>query len=143
MPKNPGKPTSKITPGMLLGALKVPPKVGERRNYDIQPDANEYQLWPYSTIEWTSAQNKYRARVMIQDKKTRDHVAFNSWHQDFADAERAIALVSDSVRGVGPRRVYNIFGETIEANTTPGVGGEPPANVAEVLALIWSMRQID
>jgi hypothetical protein len=38
------------------------------------------------------------------------------------------------------RRVYNIFGEIIEVHTAD-IGGGPPVNVTEVLALIWSMQQ--
>ena len=68
-------------------------------------------------------------------------VAFNSWHQDFADAEQAISLVSDSLNGVVQRRVYNVFGEIIEVHTAD-IGGGPPVNVTEVLALIWSMQQV-
>jgi hypothetical protein len=76
----------------------------------------------------------------IQNKKTRAMVAFNSWHQDFNDAQRAIALVSDSLNGIGDRRVYNIFGETIDVHTAD-IGGGAPVTVTEVLALIWSMQQ--
>ena len=65
-------------------------------------------------------------------------VALNSWHQDFADAERAIDLVRDSLNQVGDRRVYNVFGETIEIHTSPSAGGSWHY-VIEVLALIWSM----
>ena len=67
-------------------------------------------------------------------------VAFNSWHEDFGDAERAIDLLSDSLSEVGERHVYNIFGEIIEVHTAD-IGGGPPVHVFEVLALIWSMQQ--
>ena len=126
---------------LVLGGLKIVGTVGERRNYNLQPEVAEYQLWPFSTIEWVAVQDKYRARVIIQHKKTSDMVAFNSWHEDFADAERAIDLVSDSLSGVGERHVYNIFGETIEVHTAD-IGGGTVVNVTEVLALIWSMQQI-
>jgi len=137
-------PPSKIIPGteLALGGLKVfVATVGEKRNYNLQPGVTEYRLWPFSTIEWVAAQDKYRARAIIQHKTTRDLVAFNSWHEDYADAERAIDLLSDSLSGVGERRVYNIFGEVIELHVAD-IGGGPPVNVIEVLAIIWSMQQI-
>ena len=128
---------TRITPGAELALAGLNTGVlGERRNYNLQPDVTEYQLWPFSTIEWVAAEKKYRARAVIQHKTTGDIVAFNSWHQDFADAERPIELVSDSLGGVGQRRVYNIFGETIEVHTSGG-----GLNVTEVLSLIWSMDQ--
>jgi hypothetical protein len=114
--------------------------VGERKNYNFQPGVTEYRLWPFSTIEWVVDQSRYRARAIVQHTTGRNLVAFNSWHQDFADAERAIALVSDSLNGVGDRRVYNIFGEVIDLHTAD-IGGGPPVRVTEVLALIWSMRE--
>jgi hypothetical protein len=127
---------------LALGGVKRPVGiVGERKNYNLQPGVTEYQLWPFSTIEWLAPENKYRARAIIQHKTTRDMVAINSWHQDFADAERAIDLVRNSLNGVGERRVYNIFAETIEMHTAD-IGGGPPVNVIEVLGLIWSMQQV-
>ena len=114
--------------------------IGERKNYNLQPEVTEYQLWPFSTIEWVVDQAKYRARAIIQNKTTKDMIAFNSWHEDFGDAERAIALLSDSLNGIGDRRVYNVFGETIEIHTSD-LGGGTIVNVFEVLALIWSMQQ--
>jgi len=142
--KRPGKKPPKITPGteLLLGGLKfLSGMVGDKKNYNFQPEVTEYQLWPFSTIEWVTDQNKYRARVIVQHKMTGDLTAFNSWHEDFPDAERAIDLVSDSLSEVGERHVYNIFGETIELHTAD-IGGGTPVNVTEVLALIWSMQQI-
>jgi hypothetical protein len=115
-----------------------PGTVGEKKNYNLQT-GTDYQLWPYSTIEWVAAQSKYRARVIIEHKGNHDNIAFNSWHQDFADAERAIALVSDSLNGAGPRPVYNIFGETIEVHSADHGGGHV-VSVVEVLALVWSMQ---
>lgn len=114
--------------------------IGERRNYNLQEGVTEYHLWPFSTIEWVVEQGKYRARAIIQNIATKDMVAFNSWHQDFSDAERAIALLADSLNGIGDRRVYNVFGETIEIHTAD-IGGGSVVNVIEVLALIWSMQQ--
>lgn len=142
--KNPAKKVPKIIPGteLSIGGLKfLAGAVGEKKNYNLQPDVTVYELWPFSTIEWVVDQNKYRARAIVQHMSIKDLVAFNSWHDDFSDAERAIGLVSDSLRGVGERRVYNIFGETVEVHTAD-IGGGPPVNVAEVLALIWSMQQI-
>lgn len=142
--KNPARKPPKIIPGteLVIGGLRFTVGViGEKKNYNLQPGVTVYQLWPFSTIEWVVDQNKYRARAIVQHVTTRDLVAFNSWHEDFSDAERAIDLVSDSLSGVGERPVYNIFGETIEVHTAD-IGGGPPVNVTEVLALIWSMQQI-
>jgi hypothetical protein len=51
-------------PGLGLGGLTpLLGAVGEKRNYNLQPEVTEYQLWPFSTIEWMGAQNKFRARV--------------------------------------------------------------------------------
>ena len=122
------------------GLRLVVATLGERKNYNLQPEVTEYRLWPFSTIEWVVDQSRYRARAIIQHKTTQDMVAFNSWHQDFSDAERAIALLSDSLNGIGARRVYNVFGETTEIHTSD-IGGGHVINVFEVLALIWSMQQ--
>jgi hypothetical protein len=128
-------------PGIELGLGGLSgASVGERRNYNLQPGVTEYQLWPFSTIEWVAAQGKYRARAIVEHSSTHGSVAFNSWHQDFADAERAIALLSDSLRGVGQRRVYNVLGETIEIHTADR-GGAGLVTVVEVQALIWSMQE--
>ena len=114
--------------------------VGEKKNYNFQPGVTQYTLWPFSTIEWVAAETRYRARAIVQHSTTRNLAAFNSWHQDFADAERAIALVSDSLNGIGARRVYNIFGETLELHTAD-IGGGRVVTVAEVQAIIWSMQE--
>jgi hypothetical protein len=140
--------TPRMSPTKTLAAIDVRASglkpliggTGERTNYNLQPGVTEYQLWPFSTIEWVVKETKYRARAIIQNKKTRALVAFNSWHQDFNDAESAIALLSDSLNGIGDRRVYNIFGETSEVHTAD-IGGGVPVTVTEVLALIWSMQQ--
>ena len=126
---------------IFLGGLgSLIPTVGEKRNYNFQLGVTEYELWPFSTIEWVADKNRFRARAMVRHTVTSNSVAFNSWHQDFADAERAIALLSDSLSGIGARRVYNIFGETIAVHTSD-VGGGKLITVSEVLALIWSMMQ--
>ncbi len=125
---------------LVLGGMSPLGIVGEKKNYNLQPGVTEYTLWAASTIEWVAAQDKFHARVLVQNKTTKDIVVFNSWHQDFSDAERAIDLVSDSLNGVGERRVYNVFGETIEVHTSD-MGGGSPTSVTEVRALIWSMLQ--
>src|SRR6266481_8992194 len=121
------KRTSKKGPkvfGPALAGLKIPVALfGERRNYNLQPEVTEYQLWPFSTIEWLADENRYRARAMIEHKTTHDNVAFNSYHQAYVDAERAIAVISDSLHGVGARRVYNVFGEVIDVHTADHGGG--------------------
>jgi len=125
-----------------LGALKAPTAiVGERRNFNLQPKLTEYQLWPFSTIEWITAENRYRARAILENKTTHDNVVFNSYHQAYTDAERAIAVISDSMHGAGARRVYNVFGEVIDVHTADH-GGGVVVNVVEVLALIWSMNEV-
>ncbi len=113
--------------------------IGGKNNYNFQTGSN-YQLWPYSTIKWVPEQNRYLARVIVQDKTTQEMVAFNSWHADYADAKQAIDLVSDSLEGVGERRVYNIFGEVMEVHPAD-LGGGQVVNVFEVQGLIWSMQQ--
>ena len=133
----------KIIPGTELGLGGLAFRggaIGERKNYNLQPEVTDYELWPFSTIEWVAEENKYRARAIIAHKTTKNNVVFNSWHQDYADAERAIALLSDSLKGVGDRRVYNVFGETIEVHTADHGGGSV-VTVTEVQALIWSMQK--
>jgi hypothetical protein len=122
----------------FAGLQLAPSYVGEKKNYNLQPGVTEYQLWSASTIEWVADQGKFKARVLLEQTVTKDIVALNSWHQDFADAERAIDLVRNSLNQVGDRRVYNVFGETIDVHTSPSPGGTSHY-VIEVLALIWSM----
>jgi len=112
--------------------------VGEKENYNLQPDVTEYELWAASTIEWDISENKFKARVILAHKTESHHVVINSWHHDFADAERAIDLVRDSLLGVGDRKIYNVFGETIEVHTSPRPGGTS-VQIIEVRGLIWSM----
>jgi hypothetical protein len=137
------KPTSAVVPADdLVKGARIARKggIGEKKNYNLQPGVTEYQLWPFSTIEWVADRNRYQARAIIEHKTTKNNVVFNSWHQDFSDAERVIALVSDSLKGVGARRLYNVFGETIEEHTADHGGGSV-VTVTEVLALIWSMQE--
>jgi hypothetical protein len=115
--------------------------VGEWRSYSLDPAVTEYELWPYSTIAWVAEKGKYQARAIIQHKTTFDAVVFNSWHEDFADAERAIELLSNSLRGVGERRVYFISGEIIAVSTSPPGSGSHPS-ITEVLVEMWSMQLI-
>jgi hypothetical protein len=123
-----------------LAALKFTAAIGEKKNYNFQPEVTEYALWPFSTIEWVASEGKYRARAIVQHKTTHNIVAFNSWHQDFGDAERPIDLLRHSLQGTADRPIYNIFGETIEVHTSD-IGGGSVVNVTEVLALIWSMTE--
>ncbi len=136
MAKAPGRKTGGA--GIDYTALKLTSVVGERKNYNFQPGVTEYDLWPFSTIEWVAAEGKYRARAMVQHRTTHDMVAFNSWHQDFGDAERPIDLLRHSLQGTAERPLYNIFGETLEVHTAD-IG--TVVNVTEVLALIWSMTE--
>ena len=110
--------------------------VGEKKNYNLQPGVTEYELWSASTIEWVPDQNKYKARAIIKHKTTDDNVVINSWHEDYADAERAIDVIINSLSGVGERRLYNVFGETIEIHASHHAGSV--VNVIEVQGLIWS-----
>lgn len=126
--------------GIDFTGLKSSSVIGEKKNYNFQPEVTEYNLWPFSTIEWVAAEGKYRARAMVQHKTTHNLVAFNSMHQDFGDAERPIDLLRHSLQGTAERPVYNIFGETIEVHTAD-IGGGAIVNVTEVLALIWSMTE--
>ena len=141
----PDKPSRKKIPGgytPAMAGVKVPPAlVGDRNNYNLQPEVTEYQLWPFSTIEWLASENRYRARAMVEQKTTHDNVAFNSYHQAYIDAERAIATISDSLHGIGDRRVYNVFGEVIDVHTADH-GGGMIVNVIEVQVLVWSMDEI-
>jgi hypothetical protein len=141
MPKKRGSKKTRPLEKFHLSALKEPAEtVGDERNYNLQPEVTEYELWPFSTIEWVVGQGRYRARAMVRNKTSGDIVAFNSWHEGFSDAERPIALLSDSLSGVGDRKVYNIFAETIEVHTSD-IGGGTIINVVEALALIWSMQE--
>ncbi|MFI5251613.1 MAG: hypothetical protein ACHQQQ_04180 [Bacteroidota bacterium] len=119
----------------------IPAMVGDKQNYNLQHGVTQYELYPFSTIEWVDAQSKYRARAMVQDKNTGDDVIFNSWHTDFADAERAIAIVADSFTATSGRYLYNIWGEIIEIHTADHGGGHV-VSVTEVQTLLWSMDQI-
>ena len=126
-------------PGIDFAGSSTLSEIGERKNYNFQPEVTEYRLWPFSTIEWVAAEGKYKARAIVEHSTTHDNVVFNSWHQDFGDAERAIDLVRNSLQGTAERPVYNIFGETIEVHTADH--GDHVVRVTEVLALIWSMTE--
>jgi len=126
--------------GLDFATLKFTAMLGERKNYNFQPGVTEYDLWPFSTIEWDASKEKYKARAIVQHKTTNDLVVFNSWHQDYGDAERPIDLLRHSLQGTAERPIYNIFGETIDIHTAD-IGSGPPVNVTEVLAIIWSMTE--
>ena len=111
-----------------------------KENYNLQAGVTQFKLWPFSTIEWLAGEKRFKARAIIQNKNTRDLVAFNSSHEEYDDAERAIALLSDSMKGIGMRRLYNIFAETIEIHVAD-IGGGPPVTVTEVRPRIWSMQE--
>ena len=70
-----------------FAVLKFTAALGEKKNYNFQPEVTEYKLWPFSTIEWVPAEGKYKARAIVRHKTTHDMVVFNSWHQDYGDAE--------------------------------------------------------
>lgn len=126
--------------GSLLGLSRIAGTIGEKKNYNFQPGVSQYVLWPFSTIEWEPNEGKYKARVIVRHQSTNDSIVFNSWHQDYADAERAIDIVRHTLDGTAERPVYNIFGETIDMHTSDHGGGNV-VNVTEVLALIWSMTE--
>jgi hypothetical protein len=141
MPKKKFMGNDDLRSRISMAALKAAAEtVGERKNYDLQPEVTDYELWPFSTIEWAADQGKFRARAMVRQKQTGDIVVFSSWHADFADAERPIALLSDSLAGIGKRRVYNILAETLDVHASD-LGGGKVINVVETLALIWSMQE--
>ncbi|MBM3163548.1 MAG: hypothetical protein FJZ79_09640 [Chlorobi bacterium] len=126
---------------LSFGCVRIfPEKPGAKANYNLQPEVTVYRLWPFSTIEWVPVEGSYRARAIIQHKKCGDIVAFNSWHGDYSDAKAAIDLLSDSLNGIGSRRIYNVYGETLETHTAD-IGGGNVVNVTEVLGLIWSMQE--
>jgi hypothetical protein len=98
--------------------------VGQKKNYNLAG----YTQYHVATIEATTSPKGYRARVGF--KGPEGYVFFNSDHQDFADAERMINFVRE---GKKSGRLYNIFGQTLQVNTSPTLG-----TVVEVLGLIYS-----
>jgi hypothetical protein len=140
MPKRTFAGNPDLQSRISMAGMKIVETVGERRNYDLQPEVTDFELWPFSTIEWVADQGKFRARGMVRHKLSGDIVAFTSWHADFADAERPVALLSDSLAGTGKRRVYNIRAETIDVHVSD-LGGGKTINVVETLALTWSMQE--
>jgi hypothetical protein len=122
---------------LTLAALKAKCAVGERKNYNFQ--GSDYTYWPFATIEQLPEEHgyKYKARAIVVDaSEDTYHVVFNSYHQDYGDAERAIAAVRESLTGDGP--LYNIFAETIETHSHTSAG--KLITVCETLALIWSFQ---
>ena len=98
--------------------------VGQKKNYNLAG----YTQYHVATIEATPTPKGYRARVGFIGPE--GYVFFNSDHQDFADAERMINFVRE---GKKSGRLYNIFGQTLQVNTSPTLG-----TVVEVLGLIYS-----
>lgn len=138
--KEPEKPA--VATGLLKIPFGAPPHLEKTKaNYNLQPGVTEYRLWPFSTIEWAADQKRFIARGMVEHKTTKDIVAFNSSHEDYADAERAIDLLADSLNGTGQRRIYNIFAETKEVHMSDHGGGQI-VTVTEVTPLIWSLQEI-
>lgn len=116
--------------------------VGERRNYNFQ-DPDNYTVWPFSTIEQLDEEEQggckcYRARVIVVGNKVDEglNIVFNSYHQDFSDAERAIEFAKEKIP---TGEVYNIFGETFDVHTADHGGGKI-VTVVEVRVVIWSMQ---
>lgn len=110
---------------------KAPAKatVGEKKNYNLV----NYTQYAIGTIEWLNNEKRYHARVGFTGAE--GFVFFNSYHQDFNDAERMINYVKD---GKASNKLYNIFGETMEVHTTPTPGPNGETTVVEVLGLIYS-----
>jgi hypothetical protein len=122
----------------------VHPFVGERRNYNFQ-DHDNYEVWPFSTIEALAESEQSgckcdRARVIVVGGKLDKgiNIAFNSYHQDFSDAQHAIDFAKEKIP---TGELYNVFGETIDVHTSDHGGGHL-VTVVEVKALIWSMQQL-
>jgi hypothetical protein len=116
--------------------LRAKCTVGESKNYNFQ--GSDYTFWPFGTIEQLPDDEhyKYKARAIVADSSD-DMVVFNSFHQDYADAERAIAVVREALTADGP--LYNIFAETLESHSSD-LGGGKIVNTCETLALIWSFN---
>lgn len=108
--------------------------VGEKKNYNFQ--GKDYTFWPFGTIEQIASERRYRARAMVATASG-DNIAFNSYHEDYRDAERAIDVVREALNGKGT--LYNIFAETIEVHTADHGGGKI-VTVCETQALIWSFN---
>ena len=82
--------------------------VGEKRNYNL----SNFDLYSVGTIEYEPVENRFHSRIGFENKDVTEHVWFNSYHKNFDDAERAIVFVKE---GKASGKLYNIFGETIEA----------------------------
>ena len=98
--------------------------IGEKKNYNLI----QFTQYHVSTIEYVVSEKRYHARVGFTGSE--GYVFFNSYHEDFSDAEHTINFVKE---GKSTGSLYNIFGETIAVNTSPTLG-----QVTEVLSLIYS-----
>ncbi|HEX6901889.1 MAG TPA: hypothetical protein VF789_19365 [Thermoanaerobaculia bacterium] len=110
-------------------AKAVKATVGEKKNYNLV----NYTQYAVGTIEWLPKGKRYHARVGFTGAE--GFVFFNSYHQDFNDAERMVNYVKE---GKASGKLYNIFGETLEVHTTPTPGPNGETTVVEVLGLIYS-----
>lgn len=112
-----------------LALYVILPMVGEKKNYNLV----NYTQYSIGTIEWEKAENRYKARVGFTGDE--GFVFFNSYHQDFNDAQHTINFVKD---GKTSGALYNIWAETIDVHTTPTPGPHGETTVVEVLSLIYS-----
>ncbi len=103
--------------------------IGEKRNYNL----DEYDLYAVGTIEYEQEKNRFQARIGFQDSHGTETIFFNSYHQNFNDAQSAINFVKE---GKESGKLYNIFGETTDVHTSPSF----PGPIIEVLALIYSFN---
>jgi hypothetical protein len=105
--------------------LPTPCVVGVRTNYNLA----EYSYYNVATIEWETSNNRYHARVGFTAPDGH-YVFFNSYHDDFTDAEHTINFVRE---GKANGKLYNIYAETIDVHISPTLG-----ITCEVPSLIYS-----
>lgn len=114
---------------LMPAYIPVKLMLGDKKNYNLV----NYTQYSVGTIEWIKSENRYKARIGFTGSG--EFVFFNSYHQDFNDAERIINFVKD---GKASGKLYNIFAETIDVHTTPSPGPNGETIVVEVLGLIYS-----
>jgi len=90
----------------------------------------EYNYYNVATIEWETSNNRYHARVGFTAPDGH-YVFFNSYHDDFTDAEHTINFVRE---GKANGKLYNIYAETIDVHISPTLG-----ITCEVLSLIYHL----